>query len=1312
MKVCNCYLNNKYQFYANEGLNYFTLAELYRVMNKLPQYRSFAYTVSNLDELNAIFQYYPSKEDVVKIMNGETVTPVAQDLNDSNLDYAWLNYYTKEEVIAFIEAGYFPEIPEKTYVFTINPTPSTATVTINGVQRNSVVVYEGEQVVWSVGEESYKTQMGVQNVTEDTTIDVSLVETPSEDEPSLPIYTVCIQPVPSDSYVFLDGVNQSCISLAEGKSVRYTVQRSGYISKTGTIIADGNKTIAIVLEEQPVVEPNYYTLTINPVPSTATVVIDGVEQSTITVEEGTTVSYEVYADGYYPQSGSLAMNEDNTLEVVLEENPYYNPTHILTINPVPSTATVTINGMVRRIFEGTEGTVANWSVKADGYVTQSGSYTIGTANYEMSVTLEEYVPQNYTFTINPVPADAIVTINGVEQTSITVQEGTVVTYTVEKEGYHTRSESLVINKNTTLNIELRQIGYYTFTITTNPAYAIVTINGEITNSVTVPSDTVVTWTATLTGYGTEAGTFKVTEDSEMHVYLLCLGEPQTVSTLDEYENAGADTGVIDLCSYDLIPYTGVLDDGGSYSYLTSNLTYFEGDLTTNGRIDLSDAFLGLNDLATVKLVGPMGGVASMKSMFSGCDSLTEVDIDSFDIQITDANIDLSYMFENCTNLVEVKLTDKLKFSNVRGAVGMFYNCTNLKKVTINTTYGDNTVYLNSGPVFKGQNMFENCTSLTEVRFTGLFGYGSNNFKDMFKNVNTTGTLYYPCKFKWYYSSIIAEIPSTWTAVAEGDCCDVDEPIIITSETELYNAGAETGIIDMCHYALQFDLGWWGYTINPSVYYFEADLGSFFNNHIASPFCNSNVNKVVYLGNYIDNTPDGLFNGCKYLTDISCFKETGGYGAGGDNFFNGCESLKDLTPLKRLIIGDSTFYGCTSLDDLSQVKRVIMRNDISRAFQGCTSLTSLNGIGQYLGGNDNGRFTSTFNGCTSLTDISALSDWVTNNVVYMSYMFYDCNALTDLTPLSNWNTDNVVGASYMFGNCTSLTSLTGLNHAFYNATDMSGMFYGCTSLTDVSDMNIVDVYSSSTKMDQMFAYCTSLETLTGLENWYAGGGRIGMFEGCSSLSDISALSGWGAPYNASYMFKDCVSLTDASCLSGCRWFNTRNADYMFEGCTNLEKVGLFDSYFTSASMNYMFKDCTSLTDISGLDPTFKDNPSITGMFLNCSSLTDISPLNSWGFSTDVDEINMQSLFEGCTSLTTADLSKGFSPAKCDMRNMFKNCTSLTEVRFKGRCDTSKSYCDGMFDGVETTGTFYYPADYANTYTAVINAIPSTWTAVAY
>ena len=62
-----------------------------------------------------------------------------------------------------------------------------------------------------------------------------------------------------------------------------------------------------------------YVFTIVPVPADATVVINGVERTSIEVQGGKNVSWEVYKEGYFVKQGIEAVNSDMTKTVTLEE---------------------------------------------------------------------------------------------------------------------------------------------------------------------------------------------------------------------------------------------------------------------------------------------------------------------------------------------------------------------------------------------------------------------------------------------------------------------------------------------------------------------------------------------------------------------------------------------------------------------------------------------------------------------------------------------------------------------------------------------------------------------------------------------------------------------------------------------------------------------------------------------------------------------------------------------------------------------------------------------------------------------------------
>ena len=129
--------------------------------------------------------------------------------------------------------------------------------------------------------------------------------------------------------------------------------------------------------------------------------------------------------------------------------------HEFIIAPTPADATVIIDGETRDSIWTKTGSSITWSVCKPGYIPQTGTYTMTNQDYTMNVSLTASA-DNYTFTINPTPADAIVTINDVSTSSVTVPVGTLISWSVSKEGYTTQSGSLIITENITESVVLEE----------------------------------------------------------------------------------------------------------------------------------------------------------------------------------------------------------------------------------------------------------------------------------------------------------------------------------------------------------------------------------------------------------------------------------------------------------------------------------------------------------------------------------------------------------------------------------------------------------------------------------------------------------------------------------------------------------------------------------------------------------------------------------------------------------------------------------------------------------------------------------------
>jgi len=114
----------------------------------------------------------------------------------------------------------------------------------------------------------------------------------------------------------------------------------------------------------------------------------------------------------------------------------------------------------------------------------------------------------------------------------------------------------------------------------------------------------------------------------------------------------------------------------------------------------------------------------------------------------------------------------------------------------------------------------------------------------------------------------------------------------------------------------------------------------------------------------------------------------------------------------------------------------------------------------------------FYGCSSLSYLD-LSSFDTSQVTEMMSMFCDCYSLTSINFGDNFVTSNVVNMSFMFSN-NSLIELDLRHFDTRKVKNMQYMFYKCGNLKSL-DITSFDI-SQVTTIFYMFSYCTSLTSL--------------------------------------------------------------------------------------------------------------------------------------------------------------------------------------------------------------------------------------------
>lgn len=343
--------------------------------------------------------------------------------------------------------------PSEYYTLTIVPIPSDATVLINGVAQKQITAKAGTTVSVEVSRAGYKTYTTYKTLTYNETLKITL------EKEAIETFTLYVDTVtPANAVVKLNGTNTRQLTVTKGTVVQIEATASGYKPYTSSITVNSDRHIDIVLEEIVVI---YKTLTINPTPTDATVIINNVSTKGSTTKnypQGTTINWSVLKDGYVTKSDNFVLNEDKTINVVLEEIVPDKFTYKVNVNP--SDAIVKLNGTEQKQITVDAGSSINVEISRRGYVLQKFIRTI-TKDTTENVNL---VIENYKLIVKATPSDATIKIDGVIQSTksfdfTNTSENTITgTIEVSKDGYDTVTQDYTITyggvKEITVEISL------------------------------------------------------------------------------------------------------------------------------------------------------------------------------------------------------------------------------------------------------------------------------------------------------------------------------------------------------------------------------------------------------------------------------------------------------------------------------------------------------------------------------------------------------------------------------------------------------------------------------------------------------------------------------------------------------------------------------------------------------------------------------------------------------------------------------------------------------------------------------------------
>ena len=328
----------------------------------------------------------------------------------------------------------------------------------------------------------------------------------------------------------------------------------------------------------------------------------------------------------------------------------------------------------------------------------------------------------------------------------------------------------------------------------------------------------------------------------------------------------------------------------------------------------------------------------------------------------------------------------------------------------------------------------------------------------------------------------------------------------------------------------------------------------------------------------------------------------------------------------------------------------------------------------------------FYGLAGLKTITGINYLNTSSVTNMYGMFNNCGNLTSLD-VSGFNTANVTTMAFMFNKCGNLKTLdvSGFNTA--KVSTLECMFQDCSSLTsfDISSFTL----KSSQNTSYMLNHLSALKSLT--------------IPSTANVINANACGGIGTQ-SAPCALNFPSGFTPSKTYTGSGWYMWKNG-YFKDGTTPTPSTTEAYAVLSGSTLTFYYdKNKASRSGTKYSLNTGTNNPgwsgsaaSITKVVFN-SNFEDARPetcyrwFNGMSKLTSIigieylnteDVTNMTSMFNGCSVLTSLDVSNFDTSGVKDMSYMFNGCSKLNFINFALSVSVAPNGYPSYYSGFVTT-----------------------------
>lgn len=720
--------------------------------------------------------------------------------------------------------------------------------------------------------------------------------------------------------------------------------------------------------------------------------------------------------------------------------------------------------------------------------------------------------------------------------------------------------------------------------------------------------------------------------------------------------------------------------------------------------DMSSMFANCSSLPSLTLNFNTAAVKNMSSMFSGCSGLTTLSINGFN---TAAVTNMNSMFAGCSGLTTLNITN-FTTTAVTDMSSMFAGCSGLSKLILSN--------FSTPAVTNMSNMFNGCTALKALDISNLSTTKVTTYTDMFKDVPEMCFIYTP-------AAVRAEIRNMRT-----------KNLVLKDGSGVWTcANCWMKIYET--YGILYDFTAIALTADES----DATSVWLYKENVPLRKITAFANEAIPKGN--DKLSEGGAPQVLWTegnTTLTFLVPEDLYAVG--DTYNGETITKVWATFNTGDMSTPTWLSTVQ----STLSNVVFDNSFatylpescSNWFCNCTNLTTVTGW-ENLKTSEVISFYQMFKYDAKLQSVD-VSGFETSNCRRFQDMFQRCSSLTSID-VTNFNTAKATSIGGMFAYCSGLTELDLSSFETPLVTDFGWIVRQCTNLQslDISNFNTtkltVNGYAFEGVSDKCFIFIPNSQwnklgvttknynlvlkqtngTFTCAKCWVEHDTEHKIYHDFTATN----LTINGSDADTHYLYCNDVLHSKITGLTGISIPKGRDRFAKFGPhaiWTEDDKTLTFDylAPVDLASNTYNGKSVTqkwegfdvTAAGISGpawksiVSPTeekvvFADDfkhihpSSCREWFSGCENLTTIE---GWNNLNTEDVTDMGGMFQGCSGLTTLDLSSLNTKNVTDMSNMFKGCTGLPYFDLQDMNTEKVTTSVGMFDEIPNN-IFIYMAD---------------------